>query len=153
WAPRTRRSRARTPATSTRSQNASTPVAATRSIGSAEAQVTRPLALPLTWPRWEVVALVAVTVLALFLRVHQVSEAPLFTDTLAEIQFPWAGLTLILPGAAYTWSFAPGSPAYIPSTAFGVTVPPVPHWLAHPPLFSLLMGGWVWLLGVRDMTG
>jgi len=128
-------------------------VAATRSIGSAEAQVTRPLALPLTWPRWEVVALVAVTVLALFLRFHQVSDAPLFTDNLDEIQFTWAGLNLILHGDAYTWSFAPGYPAYIPYTAFGVTVPTVHHWLDHPPLFSLLMGGWVWLLGVRDMTG
>jgi len=100
-----------------------------------------------------VAALVVVTVLALFLRFHQVGDAPLFTDNLDEIQFTWAGLNLILHGDAYTWSFAPGYPAYIPYTAFGVTVPTVHHWLDHPPLFSLLMGGWVWLLGVRDMTG
>lgn len=128
-------------------------MAATRSIESAEARATRPLALPLTWPQWEVVALVAVTGVALFLRFHQVGDAPLFTDNLDEIQFTWAGLNLILHGDAYTWSFAPGYPAYIPYTAFGVTVPTVHHWLDHPPLFSLIMGGWVWLLGARDMTG
>jgi len=128
-------------------------VAATRSIESAEARAARPLALPLTWPQWEVVALIAVTGLALFLRFHQVGDAPLFTDNLDEIQFTWAGLNLILHGDAYTWSFAPGYPLYIPYTAFGVTVPTVHHWLDHPPLFSLILGGWVWLLGVRDMTG
>src|SRR5262249_2832896 len=70
-----------------------------------------------------------------------------------EIKFAGAGLTLILHGDAYRWSFARGSPAYFLYTALGVTVPTVHHWLDHPPLFSLLMGGWVWLLGVRDMTG
>jgi len=54
---------------------------------------------------------------------------------------------------AYTWSFAPGYPAYVPFNAFSVTVPTVHHWMDHPPLFALIMGGWVWLLGVRDMTG
>ena len=132
-------------------------MAATRSIESAEAPVAsrRPWALtwPTTWPAWEAAALLAVTGLGLFLRFHRVADAPLFTDNLDEIQFTWAGLNLILHGDPYTWSFAPGYPAYIPVTAFGVTVPTVHHWMDHPPLFSLLMGGWVWLLGVRGMTG
>lgn len=139
-------------------------MATTRSIASAEAPAGTPgaahppaspgrVAWPLTWPAWEAVALVAVTGLALFLRLHRVADAPLFTDNLDEIQFTWAGLNLILHGDAYTWSFAPGYPDYIPFDAFGVTVPTVHHWLDHPPLFALIMGGWVWLLGVRDMTG
>ena len=131
-------------------------MATTPSIESAEPSVRTPgaqaLAWPLTWPAWEAAVLVAVTGLALFLRLHRVAGAPLFTDNLDEIQFTWAGLNLILHGDPYTWSFAPGYPAYIPFNAFGVTVPTVHHWLDHPPLFALLMGGWVWLLGVRDMT-
>lgn len=105
------------------------------------------------WPAWEVLALVAVTWVALLLRLFRVADAPLFTDNLDEIQFTWAGLNLIQHGDPITWSFYPGYPAYTAYPAFGVTVPVVHHWLDHPPLFSLLMGGWVWLLGVRDMTG
>lgn len=126
-------------------------MAATRSIESAEAPVVRPGALLESWQAWEAVALFALTGLALFLRLHRVEDAPFFTDNLDEIQFVWAGLNLIMSGDPYTWSYYPGYPAYISVTAFGVTVPTVHHWMDHPPLFSLLMGGWVWLLGVRDM--
>jgi 4-amino-4-deoxy-L-arabinose transferase-like glycosyltransferase len=105
------------------------------------------------WPAWEVLALAVVTGLALVLRLYHVAGAPLLTDNLDEIQFTWAGLNLIQHGDAYTWSFYPGYPAYGSFTAFGVTLPVVHHWMDHPPLFALIMGGWVWLLGVRDMTG
>ena len=106
-----------------------------------------------TWPRWEFVAVAAVTYAALILRLHGISAAPAFTDNLDEIQFTWAGLNMILHGDAITWSFYPGYPVYENVAAFGVNVPVVHHWMDHPPLFSLLMGGWVWLLGVRTMTG
>jgi Dolichyl-phosphate-mannose-protein mannosyltransferase len=105
------------------------------------------------WPAWEVLALVALTWLGLFLRLYRVADAPLFTDNLDEIQFTWAGLNLLLHGDPITWSYYPGYPDYTAFTAFGVTVPVVHHWMDHPPLFSLLMGGWAWLLGARDMTG
>ncbi|HEY4025522.1 MAG TPA: glycosyltransferase family 39 protein [Candidatus Dormibacteraeota bacterium] len=102
------------------------------------------------WPAWEVLAVVAVTVLALALRLNRLADAPIFTDNLDEIQFTWAGLNLILHGDPITWSYA-NYPANEAVTAFGVTVPVVHHWMDHPPLFSLMMGGWVRLLGVRDM--
>jgi 4-amino-4-deoxy-L-arabinose transferase-like glycosyltransferase len=130
-------------------------MAATPSTASAEAQpslVSRLLGLQVR-PAWEVLAVAAVTTLALVLRAHDVAGAPLFTDNLDEIQFTWAGLNLIQHGDAITWSFYPGYPAYQAFKAFGQTVPVVHHYMDHPPLFSLLMGGWVWLLGVRDMTG
>jgi hypothetical protein len=113
----------------------------------------RHLTRPATWLTWEVLAIVAITGLALLLRLYRVTDAPLFTDNLDEIQFTWAGLNLIQHGDPYTWSYYPGYPGYDAVTAFGLTLPVVHHWMDHPPLFSLLMGGWVWLLGVRDMTG
>ncbi|HSR23842.1 MAG TPA: hypothetical protein VLW53_09850, partial [Candidatus Eisenbacteria bacterium] len=132
-------------------------MAATPSTASAEpereAVPARPLPGLHPWPAWEVLALVAVTGLALLLRLYRVADAPLFTDNLDEIQFAWAGLNLIQHGDPITWSYYPGYPAYTAFGAFGVTVPVVHHWMDHPPLFSLLMGGWVWLLGGRDMTG
>jgi len=106
-----------------------------------------------TWPALEVLAVTAITGLALLLRLHGLAAAPLFTDDLDEIQFAWAGLNLIQHGDAITWSYYPGYPGYEAFTAFGVTVPVVHHWMDHPPLYSLLIGGWVWLLGARDMTG
>ncbi|TMC05653.1 MAG: hypothetical protein E6J41_21400 [Chloroflexi bacterium] len=106
-----------------------------------------------TWPALEVLGVMAVTGLALLLRLHGLAQAPVFTDDLDEIQFAWAGLNLIQHGDAITWSYYPGYPAYHAFSAFGVTVPVVHHWMDHPPLYSLLIGGWVWLLGARDMTG
>jgi 4-amino-4-deoxy-L-arabinose transferase-like glycosyltransferase len=106
-----------------------------------------------TWPALEVMGVIAVTGLALVLRLHGLTQAPLFTDDLDEIQFAWAGLNLIQHGDPITWSYYPGYPAYHAFTAFGVTVPVVQHWMDHPPLYSLIIGGWVWLLGARDMTG
>jgi Dolichyl-phosphate-mannose-protein mannosyltransferase len=106
-----------------------------------------------TWPVLEVLGVAAITGLALVLRLHGLTSAPLFTDNLDEIQFAWAGLNLIQHGDAITWSYYPGYPSYEAFTAFGVTVPVVHHWMDHPPLFSLMIGGWLWLLGARDMTG
>src|SRR5215471_4596138 len=139
---------------STGPRGGSTPVVATPSTASAEPHPPAIGRLPRlgTWPALELLALASVTVLALVLRLYQVGDAPLFTDNLDEIQFTWAGLNLILHGDPITWSYYPGYPAYTAFSAFGTTVPVVHHWMDHPPLFSLLMGGWVWLLGVRDMT-
>jgi Dolichyl-phosphate-mannose-protein mannosyltransferase len=130
-------------------------VAATPSTGSAERDAApappTPLTAPRAWQAWEVVALAAGTLLALLLRAHGMTAAPLFTDNADEIQFTWAGLNLILHGDAYTWSYYPGYASYGTVAAYGTSFPMVHHWMDHPPLFSLVIGGWVWLLGVRDM--
>jgi hypothetical protein len=104
-----------------------------------------------SWPAWEVLALVAVTGVGLLLRLHLYTAAPAFTDNADEIQFTWGGLNLLLHHDAYTWSFYPGYPSYHTISAFGQKYPMVHHWMDHPPLFALLMGAWVWLLGARDM--
>ncbi len=134
--------------TSTTSAEAEAPEAA-----QTDARAGRELPWAIAGRHLEVIAVVVIMCLALFLRLYQVSGAPLFTDNLDEIQFTWAGLNLVLHGDPITWSYYPGYPAYTAFSAFGVDVPVVHHWMDHPPLFSLLMGGWVWLLGVRDMTG
>ncbi len=104
------------------------------------------------WPHWERLGLAAVVLLAFVLRVHDSTLAPRFTDNADEIQFTWAGLNQILHGDAYTWSYFPGYHGYTQFAAFGTTYPLVHHWMDHPPLFSLLMGGWAWLLGDRQMA-
>lgn len=103
------------------------------------------------WRRWEAVAVGAVVLLAVALRLNGYAVAPGFTDNADEIQFTWAGLNLILHGDPYTWSYFSGYPSYDDFRAFGQNYPLVHHWMDHPPLFAYLMGAWVWLLGVRDM--
>ena len=120
---------------------------ATPSTGFAERQ--RALALPR--PRWDTLALVGVLGLGLALRLIRYADAPGFTDNADELQFTWAGLGLIKSGDPYTWTYFPGYASYTQYHAFGTTYPLVHHWLDHPPLFSYLMGGWVWLLGDRTL--
>ena len=105
-----------------------------------------------TWLTWEVLAVAAVMALALFLRLYRYTAAPFFTDNQDEVQFAWAGLNTILHGDAYTWSYFHAYPSFTILNAYGTTYPLVHHWMDHPPLFSLVMGGWLWLLGVRDMV-
>src|SRR5947209_1725459 len=130
-------------------------MAAIPSIASAD-EAERPEGAARTgsraWPRWEVAVVAAAAVVGLALRLHGYGRAPAFTDNLDELQFAWAGLNLIMHGDAYTWAFH-GYPSYAPGPhVYGIRFPMVHHWMDHPPLFALLMGGWVWLLGVRDMV-
>jgi 4-amino-4-deoxy-L-arabinose transferase-like glycosyltransferase len=121
----------------------------TPSIASPEPS---PAPAPVLGPRgW--LALGAVLALALALRLHEYTLAPAFGDNADEVQFAWAGLNLIQHGDPYTWSLLPGYPTYTPfrSPYFATEFSMVHHWMDHPPLFSLIMGGWVWLLGDRNM--
>lgn len=95
--------------------------------------------------------MVGLTALALLLRLHNYTQAPLFIDNADELNLAWAGLNLILLHDAYTWSYFAAYPSHDTLVAFGTTFPMVHHWLDHPPLFALVIGGWLWLLGVRDM--
>ena len=94
-----------------------------------------------------------VTLVGALLRFHDDGGAPAFTDNLDELQFSWAGLNMIEHGDAYTWSFFPAYPDPVVYQGYGVTVPLVHHWLDHPPAFSLLMGGYLYLTGDRSMEG
>jgi 4-amino-4-deoxy-L-arabinose transferase-like glycosyltransferase len=126
-------------------------VTATVSTGSAEAGTARAGERSTAWASWEVAALVAVLALALGLRLHGLTQAPLLTDNADELYFAWYGLNLILHGDAYTWSYLPGYPSTTILHAYGTTFPMVHHSMDHPPLFGLIIGGWCWLTGARDM--
>ena len=127
-------------------------MAATSSTASAEARARPAPADVTSWAGWELAGLVLVTAVGFLLRLNGYDRAPLFMDNADEVQFAWAGLNMILHGDAITWSYFPayGRPDVL--SAYGTNFPIVHHWLDHPPLFSLIVGGWVWLLGVRDMT-
>jgi 4-amino-4-deoxy-L-arabinose transferase-like glycosyltransferase len=103
------------------------------------------------WASWEWGAVAVVVLVALGLRLHGMTQAPRLTDNADELYFAWYGLNLILHGDAYTWSYLPGYPSTTILHAYGTTFPLVHHSMDHPPLFGLIIGGWCWLTGARDM--
>ncbi len=108
----------------------------------------------LGWPRaYGIGAVTVLTLLGGFLRFHEIGLAPAFTDNADEIQFSWAGLNLLEHGDAYTWSYYPIYGRTGVLQAYGTAFPMVHHWLDHPPGFSLLLGGFLWLIGDRSMLG
>jgi len=104
------------------------------------------------WALFEIFTVVLVGLLGLILRLHNDGKAPAFTDNVDELQFTWAGMNMFLHGDAYTWSFYPPYPNGLVTHGYGdVEFTLVHHWMDHPPLFSLIMGGWALLNGIRDM--
>ncbi|MDQ6774168.1 MAG: glycosyltransferase family 39 protein, partial [Candidatus Dormibacteraeota bacterium] len=104
------------------------------------------------WVAWEWAAVGGLLLLALALRLHDYTLAPTFTDNADEVQFTWAGMNLLLHGDPYTWELPGlGYLGQVPFAAFGTHYYLTHHWLAHPPLFSLVMGSWAVLLGDRSL--
>ena len=106
---------------------------------------------PARWPRWEIVTLAALTALGLLLRLHDLGAAPLLFDNEDELQFAWAGMGLWLHGDAYTWSYFNAYPTHTVLHLFGQTFLMVHQWMDHPPLYSLLIGGLMVVLGDRRL--
>lgn len=107
---------------------------------------------PPRWSLWEIGALVSTIAVGAFLRVHDYWLAPLQVDNQDELAWAWAGLTLITRHVPYSWSYLP---SYHDVTALeyaGTTFPIIHPYLDHPPLFNLVVGGWAWLQGARDLT-
>jgi hypothetical protein len=103
------------------------------------------------WRPWEWPALGSILAVALVLRFHDFTAAPLLTDNMDELDWGWSGLTLLTRHVPYGWSLLPG---YRPDgffTAINYNYPIVHPYLDHPPLFSLLIGGAAWLAGARQM--
>ena len=85
------------------------------------------------------------------LRFHEYTLAPLLSDNQDPLQFGWAGLTLITQHTPYAWEVLKAYPCDFILQANGTTYCVVHPWLSHPPLFSLLVGGWAYLSGARDL--
>ena len=100
------------------------------------------------------VALAAILILGLALRLHQYDLIPFQNETADEYQHGWEGWTLLHEGTPRAWTFYPwiySREDIAPFSWFGA-----PYYLArpyfdHPPGFSLLVGGVSTLLGAEEM--
>ena len=105
------------------------------------------------WQGWEFVAIFVTAVIALVLRLHEDTRAPQLADNQDPLQFAWSGMTLITRHVPYAWEVFGHSYTYdftlhLNGTTYHMTHP----WFSHPPLFSLLVGGWAYLMGAREFA-
>ena len=107
---------------------------------------------PPRWRTWEIGLLAAVALVGLLLRTHDYALAPVPSDNRDELGWAWSGLTLLTRHVPYAWSYLKAYPGVSLLAINGATYPIVHPWLDHPPLFSLLMGGWAWVRGARDLA-
>jgi 4-amino-4-deoxy-L-arabinose transferase-like glycosyltransferase len=101
-------------------------------------------------PVWAVLAVILA--LGLLLRVNQYTAAPKLRENVDELAWTWAGLSLIEEHSPTSWSYLPAYPETFPlrEPDTGRVLPGVHHWLDHPPVFALLVGGTAWLAGERQ---
>ncbi len=103
---------------------------------------TRPLR------RIDAIACSLAALLGLGLRLYRYPTVPSPRDNPDEVQFAWAGLSLLQDHVPRSWSYFP---EYGSSAPFvyrdGVIYPLVTPWLDHPPLFALLTGAAAWMGG------
>ena len=107
---------------------------------------------PPGWTRLEAAALAAIVAIATALRFHDYTAAPKLSDNQDPLQFAWAGLTLITRGVPSSWDLMRAYHYDYVLSANGTTYGIVHPWFSHPPLLSLLTGGWVYLQGARSLT-
>jgi hypothetical protein len=93
-----------------------------------------------------------VIALAAALRFHEFTQAPVLADNQDPLQFAWAGLTLITKHVPYAWEYFGPYHYQVYVNSSGELLPIVHPWLNHPPLFALLVGGWAYILGARELS-
>jgi uncharacterized membrane protein len=106
---------------------------------------------PSGWEPWEVWAVTGIIALAALLRFHEYTQAPLLSDNQDALQFGWSGLTLITQHTPYAWDSFRAYQCDFILHANATTYCMVHPWLGHPPLFSILVGGWAYIVGARSL--
>lgn len=104
--------------------------------------------------RWGIV--LALLGLALFLRAAQLGSVPAPLATTDEYHYAWAGLSLISQGRPTAWSYLTGyhntQALKGQVKALGTSWQIVTPAMDHPPLYSLLAGGFARLTGAKPLA-
>ena len=105
------------------------------------------------WSGWERVFVGSVTLVGLALRLVGYTVAPDRHDTPDEVQFAWAGISVLRRQPPTSWSYLPEyhAPLWL-VTPDGIGWPLVTPWFDHPPLFGLLVGGAALLSGATSLA-
>jgi 4-amino-4-deoxy-L-arabinose transferase-like glycosyltransferase len=103
-------------------------------------------------PAAELCWLLAALALATFLRLHHYWLAPPLADNHDELTWSWSGLTLITRHVPYAWTNFHSYTQYYLLHANNTVYKVVHPYFDDPPLYSILLGGFAWLRGARDLV-
>lgn len=95
--------------------------------------------------------LIAIAIMGVSLRLIDYDRLPPFGETMDEFHYAWAGLTWITTGTPRSWSWLKSYSNMQLNHIWGREFPLVSPNLEKPPLFSLISGSWLYLLGVREI--
>lgn len=96
--------------------------------------------------------MVIIIVLGAFLRFIDYASVPPFMDTADEFVYPLAGLSWIQTGAPIGWANGHVYNLARKIDIWGTWYPLVKPWLEKPPLYTMLTGGVLHILGARNFT-
>lgn len=97
------------------------------------------------------VVLAALFVLGVGVRLHHLDTVPKPNETVDEYAWTWAGMTILEEHTPRSWSYLAAYPP-VPRTMWrGHEYYIVRPWLDHPPLFAVLVGGWMLIGGYHDL--
>ena len=103
------------------------------------------------WRYRGALALIAIVLLAVGLRLYQYDSVPLFRETFDEFKTGWIGWTLLAEGEPSGWSLNPSGPGTYQETWLDLTFLIGKPKLHPPPLFPLMTGVASVLAGVDQM--
>ena len=101
-------------------------------------------------PRLALVVVIIAFAGGLGLRGYHLATAPRPMQTADEYAWTWAGMSLLQHGVPASWSYLYAYSGGEEHRFLGQKLTIVSPWLDHPPLFSLLTGGWARLGGYSD---
>jgi hypothetical protein len=95
--------------------------------------------------------LVLIFLVGFSLRLYHLDQYPERNRTADEYAWTWSGMTLIGEGTPRAWSWLGGYPNFPVIQWRGNAYRLVKPWLDHPPLYSLYVGAFMRVAGVRDI--
>ncbi len=106
---------------------------------------------PLAWFRRPIFAVSLIFALGFSLRAFHYDKSPRRDETSDEFAWTWSGMTLLKDHKPRAWSMLPvyGNVPWTDWKGHGYKF--VSPWLDHPPLFSVVMGLWMRLMGAKTI--
>lgn len=96
------------------------------------------------------ILLVLIAFFGFYLRTLDYDILPPFNETRDEFMYPWAGMSLIQTGIPTSWADFYSYKQRTPTIFWGLNFNLVTPWNEKPPLYPLLVGGWVLFNGATQ---
>ncbi len=103
--------------------------------------------------RQQLLVIVLLLAVGFAVRARALATMPVPNETVDEYAWTWAGMTILQEHTPRSWSYLAGYPTHVQLMWRGHEYHIVRPWLDHPPLFAVVMGGWMLAAGYHDIFG